>query len=165
MPTTFVTLTVDGRTYEHAANALGFVEGEGSMGEGAPPAGDSGMTEDERAARVALAGFVATANDLVGATGNGEPYEITAFGVFAQPVPDGAGTTADGLAVQVLPWPLDVSLAGAARCTVVDGDAAQTLLGTLAGANSLTQFEQGGVTYNVWFRPLLPHESGCEGLV
>ena len=164
VPTTFVTLTVDGRTYEHAANALGFVEGEGSMGEGAPPAGDSGMTADERAARVALAGFVATATDLVGATGNGEPYEITAFGVFAQPVPDGAGTTADGLAVQVLPWPLDVPLAAAAECTVVDGDAAQTLLKTLAGANTATQLEQDGVTYNVWFRPLLPHQSTCDGL-
>ena len=166
-PSTFVRLTVDGRTYEHAANALGLVDGEGTTGEGAVGAGGSGgsgMTEDERAARVALAGFVATANELVGATGNGESYEITGFGVFAQPVPDGAGTTADGLEIQVLPWPIDLALADAARCTVVDGEAAQTLLATLAGASSVTQFEQDGVTYNVWFRPLLPHESGCEGL-
>ena len=64
----------------------------------------------------------------------------------------------------MLPWPLDVPLADATECTVVDGEAAQTLQGTLAGANGATQFEQDGVTYNVWFRPLLPHESTCDGL-
>ncbi len=69
-----------------------------------------------------------------------------------------------GLAAQVLPWPLDLALADAAECTVVDGDAAQTLLKALAGANTATLFEQDGVTYSVFFRPLLPHESGCEGL-
>ncbi len=38
VPTTFVRLTVDGRTYEHAAYALGFFEGETSAGGGRPPA-------------------------------------------------------------------------------------------------------------------------------
>ena len=163
--TTFVRLTVDGRTYEHAAYALGLFEGEAPAGDGAPSAEEqSGMTKEERAARVALAEFITTANDLVGATGDGEAYQIDAFGILAQALPDGGATAADVLEPQVLPWPLDVALADAAECTLVDGDAAQTLLRALAGANSATLFEQDGVTYSVWFRPLLPHESGCEGL-
>jgi len=164
VPTTFVRLTVDGRTFEHAAYALGFFEGETPADGVAPSAEESGITEEERAARVALAGFIATANDLVGATGDGEAYQIDAFGIFAAALPDGGATTADGLEPQVLPWPLDVPLADATECTAVDGDAAQTLLGMLADANSATLFEQDGVTYNVWFRPLLPHETGCHGL-
>jgi hypothetical protein len=66
----------------------------------------------------------------------------------------------------VLPWPVEgVALADAAECVAVDGDGAATLVATLADANALTMFEQDGVTYTVWFRPLLPHESGCDGLV
>jgi len=164
VPTTFVRLTVDGRTYEHAAYALGFFEGEAPADGVAPPAEESGITEAERVARVALAEFIATAHDLVGATGDGEAYQIDAFGIFAQSVTFDAEGAVGGLAAQVLPWPLDVSLADAAECTVVDGDAAQTLLRALADANSATLFEQDGVTYSVWFRPLLPHESGCAGL-
>jgi hypothetical protein len=165
VPTTFVRLTVDGQTYEHAANALGFLGGEGTMGDGGLADG-SGLTEDELADRIALATFVQTANELVGATGNGEAYEITGFGVMAQPAPEGSGTTVDGLEVQVLPWPVEgVALADAAECVAVDGDGAATLLATLADANTLTTFEQDGVAYNVWFRPLLPHETGCAGLV
>jgi hypothetical protein len=164
-PSTFVRLTVDGQTYEHAANALGLVDGESTMGEGAVGAGDSGMTDDEVADRAALAAFVVRANELVGATGNGEAYEITGFGVMAEPAPEGSGTTADGIDVQVLPWPVEgVALADAAECVAVDGDEAAALVATLADANALTMFEQDGVTYTVWFRPLLPHESGCEGL-
>ena len=162
--TTFVTLTVDGRTYQHAAYALGFFEGEGPAGDVAPLAEESGITEAERAARVALAEFIATAHDLVGAAGDGEAYQIEAFGIFAWSVVFDVEGVVGGLAAQVLPWPLDLALADAAECTVVDGAAAQTLLKALAGANSLTLFEQDGVTYSVFFRPLLPHESGCAGL-
>jgi hypothetical protein len=61
-------------------------------------------------------------------------------------------------------WPLDVPLADMAGCTVVDGDAAKILLGALADATATTLFEQDGVMYSVWFRPLLPHESGCPGI-
>lgn len=164
VPTTFVTLTVDGRTYQHAAYALGFFEGEGPAGDVAPLAEESGITEAERAARVALAEFIATAHDLVGAAGDGEAYQIEAFGIFAWSVVFDVEGVVDGLAAQVLPWPLDLALADAAECTVVDGDAAQTLLKALAGANTATLFEQDGVTYSVFFRPLLPHESGCAGL-
>jgi hypothetical protein len=165
VPTTFVRLTVDGRTYEHAAYALGFFAGEEAADDVAPPAEESGITEAERAARVTLAGFIATANDLVGPTGDAEAYRIEALGVFAWAMLlDAGGASAAVIEPQVLPWPLDVSLADATECTLVDGDAAQTLLRVLAGATSGTLFEQDGLTYSVWFRPLLPHESGCAEL-
>lgn len=63
--------------------------------------------------------------------------------------------------IQVLPWPLDLALADAEQCVVVDGDAAATLEEVLAGANRLTRFEQDGTVYDVWARPLLPHEEEC----
>ena len=121
------------------------------------------MTQEQVADRAVLAEYVARANELVGATGNGEAYPIEAFGVFAQAM----GTSEDGTVspeFQVMAWPLDVALADMAECTVIDGDGAQTLLAALADANQETLFSQDGATYGVWFRPLLPHEAGCEDL-
>lgn len=165
VPTTFVTVTVDGQTYEHAAYALGMVDGEGGPGMGGEgwPAADAGLTEDQAAARATLAEFIQTANELVGASGDGEPYPIEALAMFARPV----DTNVEGAVApetQVVPWPLETALADAAECTVVEGDAAQALLAALASANQATLFEQDGVTYGAWFRPLLPHEDGCAAL-
>lgn len=163
VPTTYVTITVDGQTYEHAAYALGMVDGEGGEGlggEGWPPA-DAGLTEEQAAARATLAEFIQTANDLVGASGNGESYVIEAFAMFARPVDAGVEVSPDA---QVVPWPLETSLADAAECVAVDGDAAQTLVAALTSATMATLFEQDGVTYGAYFRPLLPHEDGCAAL-
>lgn len=148
VPTTYVTLTVDGRTYKHAAYALGMVDGEGGGGDGWGAA-DAGLTDEQATARAALATFVQTANDLVGASGNGESYAIEALAMFARPI----DTSVDGAVApetQVVPWPLETRLADAAECTVVDGDAAQTLLAALSTATQATVFEQDGVTYNAW---------------
>lgn len=168
-PTTYVTLTVDGQTHVHAAEALGVTEGglEGVPGEEIDEP-DHGLTAEQREARAALSGFITEAHELVGATGTGEPYAIPAFAVQAQPAPDvDAGASADegDIERQVLPWPLDISLADAQECLVVHGDAVQTLLETLADASFSTQYEQDGVTYDVWFRPLLPHEETCADAV
>lgn len=173
-PTTYVTLTVDGETYVHAAPALGIGDGtgvDGDMALGDPANG--GLSEEAREGRVALAGFIAEANELVATAASSDSYEITAFGVMARPaaeetVPD--DTVADTELVdpaverQVLTWPLDLSLADASECVAVDGDDAATLLQTLGSANVATLYEQAGVRYDTFFRPLLPHESGCEDL-
>jgi hypothetical protein len=150
-PTTFVTITVDGKTYSHAANALDIVSG---------PVADLGLTEDQLGARNRLAAFVAEAQEHIT---EGEPYEITGFGLFAWPTPEAVGQ--GEIEAEVLPWPLALSLADATECTTVTGAEAATLLENLAGANELTQFEQDGTVYEVHFRPLLPHESGCDDLV
>lgn len=175
-PTTTVTLTVDGQTYTHAANALGFAEGMGEDGlvedglgedgdDGPADDGstDDGLTDEERAARIALAEFVSDAHELVGTAGNETPYEIDAFAYVARPAAE-PGEYADEIEPQVLDWPLDLALADLDGCTVAEGDDAATLLEVLAGANTMTQFEQDGVAYEVWFRPLLPHESGCDDI-
>ena len=168
LPTTFVRLTVDGQTYEHAANALGVVEGESDSAQGAGtdallPADGSGLSDPELAARASLAAFVAQAHQIVAATGDGEPYPVTAFGVFAREMPSDL-TTPDGMEIPALPWPLDVVLADAQECALIDGEPAQRLLETLAQASTETLYEQGDVIYGAWFRPLLPHESTCADL-
>lgn len=149
-PSTFVTITVDGQTYRHAANALDIT---------ADSAADLGLTDDQMTARSALAAFVAESLGQVG--DDGEPYVITAFGIMGWPIP--SETTIEP-APQVLPWPLDLALADAADCTLVDGADAATLLETLAGANQASLYEQNSTVYEVHFRPLLPHETGCADL-
>ena len=181
LPTTRVTLVVGGETFEHAAYALGFGPGESGTVSGAAGAadegddagegdggmlgaGDSGLTDEQSAARVALAQFVQRANELAGATGAEESYAISALGVLAMPAP--AEAAAEGFEADVVAWPVPgVALADAGECALVSGDDARALLTTLADANALTQFEQDGVTYQAWFRPLLPHETGCADLV
>ncbi|WP_225755664.1 hypothetical protein [Actinotalea sp. Marseille-Q4924] len=174
-PTTSVTLTVDGETYVHAANALGLGDGteppmdEGIVGgeDGADGGSDEmgqpqeiGLTPEQVEARTALNDFLAAVYDIV-PTGEGEPYDVTAFAVAGRPADGGAAADPE-LAPQVVPWPLEeVALADLGECVVVDGDAAATLLETLADANQLTQFDEAGTTYEVWFRPLLPHETEC----
>jgi hypothetical protein len=126
------------------------------------------LSDDARAARVALTGFISEAQRLVDTAADATIYPITAFGVMARPSPavDPPATPDPGdLQRQVLPWPLDVALADAGECLLVDGSAAVTLRQTLSHANALTLFEQDGVTYDTSFRPLLPHESGCAELL
>lgn len=177
VPTTYVTITVDGETYVHAANALdmgaGLDAGEGVVGadEGAAQGSDGGadefgqpqdlgLTPEQAEARAVLNEFLAEVNGIV-PTGDGEPYDITAFAVSGRPA-DGGAPADPEIAPAVVPWPLEsVALADLDGCVVVDGDDAATLLGTLREANQLTQFDEGGTTYEVWFRPLLPHETEC----
>lgn len=167
LPTTTVTIAVGGETYEHAAYGLGAGPGENAPDdEGMFGGGDSGLTDEQSAARVALAQFVQRANELVGGTGAEESYPIPALGVMAMPVDPATDPGVEGVEIQVLPWPVPgVALADAGQCALVEGADAQTLVTTLADANQLTQFEQDGVTYQTWFRPLLPHETGCADLV
>lgn len=166
LPTTRVTIAVGGETFEHAAYALGAGAGENAPGdEGMFGGGDSGLTEEQSAARVALAAFVQRANELVGATGAEESYAVSALAVMAMPVNPAAQTDVEVIEPAVVPWPVaGVALAGAGECALVEGADAGTLLATLADANQLTQFEQDGVVYQAWFRPLLPHESSCADL-
>ena len=178
VPTTYVTLPVDGEQFVHAVNALGMGDGtepgmdEGIVGaeegtDGATGGSDEmgqpqdiGLTPEQVEARAALNDFLTEVNGIV-PTGDGEPYDITSFAVAGRPA-DGGEPADPSLAPQVMPWPLtSVALADLDGCVVVDGDDAATLLDTLTEANQLTQFDDGGAAYEVWFRPLLPHETEC----
>jgi hypothetical protein len=103
----------------------------------ARPAPDDAASPDDAAA--GDAGSPATEGDPAGTS----------------PAPD------DALPRQVVTWPLALPLAGAEECVLVEGDDARVLVDVLTGASLITLFEQDGVRYDVWFRPLLPHEEGC----
>lgn len=149
VPTTFVTLRVDGQVYRHAAYAL----------DPGPVPDEFGLTDEQVAARTALAEFVADANDLVAT--DSEPYAIQAFGFFAWPASEGGADPEPE--PEVLPWPLDLALADATECTLVEAPDTATLLETLERASQTTRFSQDTI-YDVFFRPLLPHETGCADL-
>lgn len=168
VPTTTVTLGVGGETYVHAVYALdlgayGMDVDEGSADAGSgDDVGIDGLTPREREARRVLAGFLARATAIV--DGAGEPTPFVPDGVAYLALPTQPWEGSGELAPEVLPWPLGTSLADAAECAAVTGEDAATLLGVLRGANELTRFEQGGVEYEVFARPLLPHQSGCADL-
>jgi hypothetical protein len=59
----------------------------------------------------------------------------------------------------VVPWPdSSVDLSAATECAVAGGPA---VTDAFAEATQLTWFTQGGVTYSLLVRPLLPGEQGC----
>ncbi len=142
-----VTISVNGETYVHEAYALGL----------ALPGEDGQETTPQRQA---LADFIAELNDLptlVGADALGEQtiFEPSEFAIEALVVDDLSAYGADGIEPTVVDWPADVSvrLADASECTVVP---AAEVGETLAAANQLTFFDDGGVTYQVLARPVLP---------
>ena len=177
LPTTHIAITVDGVTYEHAAYALGYVsgegmdgagvdgagmDGEGVDGAGVPPAVVSGLTEEQVAARTVLAEFLTQVNGIALAEADTTEYAPTAVAMFAWALEGSDAATQPE--AEVVPWPIDTPLADAHECTVIDGDAASVLLTALGTATQTTYFEQDGVTYQAWVRPLLPHETSCAAI-
>lgn len=135
-----------------------------------------GLTEEHLRARAVLAMFLIRAREVVAAAPEAGPYVVERFAVMARPatpepgtddaaVEDGAAGSSpaadDELPRQVLAWPIEVALADAHDCLVVDGEDARVLREALTGVGFTARFEQAGVRYDAWFRPLLPHEDGC----
>jgi hypothetical protein len=152
-PDTVVTINVNDQTYRHSANALGDFGG-----------GDLGLTPAQTRARAALATFVSSVTDLPTLVGGEhitaeEPYDISAWRLQANRVdtlPTGEP------APSVKPWPVaGVSLAAIGPCAAVTGEQAAAVTEVMEQANQLTYFTEGGVTYQVLARPLLPDETGC----
>ncbi|MBO1753147.1 hypothetical protein J4G33_15155 [Actinotalea sp. BY-33] len=172
VPATVVELHVDGETVRHEVQALGVEEGPDGTAPGADPdaaggaSGDLGLTQEQVTARARLSEFLTTAREItgVGEAGEETSYEITAFAVMARPaVPAPAE---DGLEPGVFPWPLtELALAELEECTSVTGDQAVTLREALTDAATTSLVEQDGALYELWPRPLLPHEEGCEDLL
>jgi hypothetical protein len=142
-----VTINVNGETYVHSAYALGLAIPNESGEETTPE-------------RQALADFIAQLNDLatlVGADELGEQtlFEPTEFGIEAIVVDDLSAYGGEGIDPTVVDWPADASvrLVDAATCTVVP---ASEIGETLGSANQLTFFDDGGLTYQVLAKPILP---------
>lgn len=141
-PTTRLTINVDGETYVHSADALGL-----ELDEVSPE-------------RQALAAFVEQLADLgsvVGVDELGEQtmYEPDSYGIRAMPVGDLSEYGGDGIEPTVVAWPTEsgVVLADAADCTIVPADSFGT---TFAESNQLTFFDDGGTTYQVLVKFILP---------
>ena len=137
-------LAAEDRTYVHEAYALGMGGGPGGGAESSPE-------------RQALADFVARISDLPALVGDDqlgpeEPFVPEAYQILADRAGDSSGAE---LEPTVVDWPADtgVALADVTGCTEI---AASALDGALDGADQLTYFADGGVTYVVVVRPALP---------
>lgn len=155
VPTTTVSLTINGRTVSQSAYALSYQD-----------APDPDLSDENVAAREALQGFIDTAQGIAGA--GSEQYVPT--GVVAYRLSDESAPPVDeGLDQEPRPWPITTapaatsSATGVATCIAVTGAEAETLLDALVEANELTPWLIGSdPPSRMAFRPLLPGDPGCE---
>lgn len=141
-PDTVVTITANGRSYRHAANALGI--NDDAVG------GRAGQN------RRALRTFVAATQDLPPGR---DPWRPATIAVYVL----GGYTPDPNLAQPARDWPLAAAPAvgGDRPCTPVTGDDARALLDALARANARTPWIIAGVARSVAFRPVVPGQAGC----
>lgn len=142
-PDTVVRINVNGKTYEHRANALGF-EGAGT------PARDNLNT------------FVTIISDIAKVTGNSnvgeqhsfaaEQYRFQSLAVDPTQWTDPSPT--------IVPWPADTGavLADSLQCATVAAEAVDELFTT---ANQLTFFEENDITYQLYVVAVLPGDATC----
>lgn len=161
--TTTFTVVAEGSRHVISAYALGVDDATGLI------------PEDEREARRKLSDFQAKLSDLrswlpQGSVGEESSFEFDELRIFVRQAswesPD------EGLEQPEIEWPLEEGLAGFGqelndlefRCGSVEGASLATLLPVVQNANELTPWRDGAELYGLVFRPLLPDESGCEGL-
>jgi len=156
VPTTTVSLTIDGRTVSQSAYGLSYQD-----------APDPNLSAENVAAREALQGFIDTAHGFPGAdTEQYGPTGVVAYRLSGESVPP----VDEGLDQPPVVWPIaaapaapDAAETGIGSCIVVTGAQAQTLLGALVQANELTPWLIGSEPASrMAFRPLLPGDPGCE---
>jgi len=153
VPATVVTVVIDGVTYVHRIEALGFDD-------------DPSLTPEQQAARIAVGEFIAATSDLrslVGAehVGPDEPYVAERFRLWVRPAAEADVGTDGGIEPTVVPWTVDGVTLAVSPCLPVEGVEAQQVGALLAEANELTRFAAGGQTWAVTARPVLPHEPTC----
>ena len=140
LPTTELVINAGGGQWTHQAYALG--------------------EATDTAERQNLLDFVTSLGDLSTLAGPdalspAEPYVADQYRIRATPDPQ----EPEDVEATVVEWPdPTVDLAAAAECAVAGGPA---VTAAFADATQLTWFTQGGVTYSVLVRPLLPGDQGC----
>lgn len=148
-PTTSVTLSVDGRTASHAANALREV----------PRFRITGLTKAQIAARERLAALIHDLRSAGTVAGEGhispaETYIPESLMVESYAAPEEIAASVD--------WPLaSIPLSPTETCREVAGADAGTLRERLSSAFVSTVFIQGSGRYTTSVRPVLPGEPGC----
>ena len=140
--TATVRINADGGAYVHEAYALGY-----------------GTEAD--AARAVLAAFIERLRDLPALAGAENLGDETTFvpeeyAIRATPLPGGLPADSDdGVAPRLVDWPADagLTLADAGGCATVESAAVGELF---AAADQLTYFDDSGVVYEVFVRPVWP---------
>lgn len=170
-PTTTFTTTAGGKTTVVSAYAL--------MPE--PPAGTSGAVAEQYRKLGAFQSQIQTLADWLPDGAIAEPdadYQISRIQVVSIPVGSLQVPLDENQAA--MDWPLATGLADLgepvantpaqyagmpefadARCAVIEGDDAATLVAALSQANSQTPWTSGGAQFALFPRPLLPGEAGC----
>ena len=148
--TTTITLVTAAGTSTRAVYALR--EGEG----------DPALTAEQAAARTALADLV---DRLTGAgqQGDAEAFQPTAVAALAGTYTGEPEFQRDPASWPGAPLPGE-SVAPGVGCTVSSGDQATAVRTAAQDADGLTPWADGGSTWAVTFRPLLPDESDCADL-
>lgn len=133
---------------------------------------DTGMCQDDVAARERLTSFVNRLSDLSwlpeGSVGEPEPYAFDALAIVAEPYGEGDPE----LPQQEVAWPLATSPGAFAevgdglglRCGTVAGADLDSLRPLLERSNQRTPWTAEGETYLLTLRPLLPDEADCSAL-
>ncbi|MDQ3717285.1 MAG: hypothetical protein M3381_14945 [Actinomycetota bacterium] len=151
--TTYVDITVDGRTVSHSVYAL---DSEGDN--------EANLSAASRAARAALRDFLATHSQD---SGNGPFYQPDAVLAYRLPTstepPAAPENEQEPRTWPIATVPPPVAEGSPHSCVAVTGQEAADLLGALAEANELTPWLIGTeVPARLAFRPLLPGDPGCE---
>lgn len=168
-PTTFFTVNAGGRLSHVSVYALGLEDPS-----------DPRLTPEQRAARQRLAEFARKARDLYSwlpsetVVERDIPFTITRLQVVVLPAnaPE-APHLEDEQLVTTRSWPLPTPLSAfgepapwfgtSARCGVVTSrKELPRLLEQVQTANLLTRWASEGRNYVLFFRPVLPDETGCQ---
>ncbi|MCE9621805.1 MAG: hypothetical protein K8R99_05615 [Actinomycetia bacterium] len=146
-PDTVVVINVNGKVYEHRANALGFETPDGSPSTAARDNLNTFVTLISDIAKVAGAGNLGDEQAFVP-----EQYRFQALGVDPTQYTDPEPT--------IVAWPdgTGVVLADALQCATVDAAVVDELF---AGATQLTFFEEGDVVYQLFAIGVLPGDATC----
>ena len=153
--TTYVDITVDGRTYSQAAYAMDFEDPS-----------SANMSEAARAARAALRDFISTAQALV--PSDADQYLPEALLVHRLS-PREQTTIDPDLEQQPRAWPITtvpppIAATYPTSCIALTGPEATDLFAALADANELTPWLIGTEPpARMAFRALLPGDAGCQG--
>ena len=152
---TRVTVVVDGD--ERVVEAYALAEAGGS------DFGQTGLDEDQVAARAALSDFVAAVSNVVTPAAE-QPMPVGRYRVLASPPVDPAGFD-DPAQITVVDWPTVLDPPPEGECVAITGESVPDLQAALDQANQLTQWTAGDRTFSLAVRVVLPHEPDCPDQV
>lgn len=148
--TTYVDITVDGRTVSQEAYALDIADDDSP----------NTLSEASRAARAALRDFISTAQEMVDS--DSEPFRPDI--ILAHRLSSAADISEEPRVwpVVTVPPPIEATSSASSSCAAISGAEAVQLAAALVGANGFTPWVIGtDPPARMVFRSLLPGDPGC----